>query len=199
MNNIAILSASANGHTDAVRLLLDDKTGRVDPSTMNNDAIQAASEQGHTDVVRLLLADPRVDPTADNNRAIMRASTYNRTEIVRLLLAWSSGTKRVDPAANNRLALWCASWNGHTEIVKLLFQDPRTIPTEYDMRLVIIYTCANQQVNVARLLVTNPLAKKIISNESFNEVNEAINMAKERDDSVIYNLMMECRTQGLNS
>ena len=50
--------ASANGHYNVVKLLLEDK--RVNPADNNNFAIRWASEYGHYNVVKLLLGDNRV-------------------------------------------------------------------------------------------------------------------------------------------
>src|SRR3990172_6985980 len=58
-NNYSIRLAVRYGHTEIVRLLLQDL--RVDPAVDNNYAIRIASSEGHTEIVRLLLQDPRVD------------------------------------------------------------------------------------------------------------------------------------------
>ena len=100
-DNRAIRSASSNGHTDAVKLLLADP--RVDPAADNNEAIRAASRHGHAEIVKILLDDPRVDPSANNNDAIRVASENGHTEIVKLLL----DDPRVDPSAyNNESIRW---------------------------------------------------------------------------------------------
>ncbi len=80
----AIIKASANGHTEIVKLLLDDP--RVDPSVLFNEAIMDASANGHTEIVKLLLEDSRVDPSAGNNYSIHMASVFKYSDIVRLLL-----------------------------------------------------------------------------------------------------------------
>ena len=113
-NNWSIRYASQNGHTEVVRLLLEDK--RVDPSAVNNCAIQYASQDGHLEVVQLLLEDKRVDPSTGDNYAIRYASSTGRLEVVRLLL----GDKRVDPSSSNNCAIRWACKNGHTEVVLLL-------------------------------------------------------------------------------
>src|SRR5687768_15300647 len=60
-NNLAIRYACKNGHTDIVKMLLNDT--RVD----HNYAIRVACYNGHIDIVKLLLADTRVDPSANDN------------------------------------------------------------------------------------------------------------------------------------
>lgn len=89
----AIFLASENGHSEVVKLLLNDP--RVDPSVSYNSAIRFASRNGHSEVVKLLLDDPRVDPSADDNEALRQASQNGHIEVVKLLLADS----RVDPSA----------------------------------------------------------------------------------------------------
>ena len=122
-NNCAIRCASEMGHTEIVKLLLNDP--RVDPSADDNYAIQWASLKGYTEVVRLLLNDPRVNPNDNNKNAMRWASLKGYTEIVKLLL------RAVDPGDNNR-AIRLACNNSHTEIVKLLLNDPRVDPSSYD-------------------------------------------------------------------
>jgi ankyrin repeat protein len=93
-DNYAIKLASSNGHTEIVRLLLDDP--RVDPAASANYAIKLASANGYTEVVKLLLDDPRVDPSANDNYAIHAASLMGHTYVVKLL----SGDPRFDLTAN---------------------------------------------------------------------------------------------------
>ncbi len=84
--NQAIKWASAGGHTDVVKLLLQDK--RVDPAAESNFAIRWASAGGHTDVVKLLLQDKRVDPSDYNNYAIRSASENEHTNVIVELLLY---------------------------------------------------------------------------------------------------------------
>jgi len=83
-NNYVIGYASYKGHTNIVKLLLNDR--RVDPSAGDNSAIRNASENGHTDIVKILLNDKRVDPSERDNSAIRYASQNGYLEIVELLL-----------------------------------------------------------------------------------------------------------------
>ena len=125
--------ASANGHTEMVRFLLNSsriKTSHinalVDPSENDNWAIRIASQNGYVEIVRLLLADPRVDPFATNNWAIRYASENGHIEVVRLLLEDS----RVDPSDQNNYAIRCASLNRHLGVVRLLLTDYRVDPSD---------------------------------------------------------------------
>ena len=118
-NNCAIRMASLHGHSEVVKLLLQDE--RVDPTADDNYAIHGASYNGHVEVVRLLLQDERVDPTVINNASIIGASQYGHTEVVKLLLQ----DGRVNPSARGNRPIQLASRNGHTEAVKLLLNDGR--------------------------------------------------------------------------
>ena len=93
-DDYAIRTACAQGHTNVVKILLDD--GRADPACKYNLCIQTASLHGHADVVKLLLADQRVNPEDRMSRSLRLASLYRRPEVVRLLL----DDGRADPHLN---------------------------------------------------------------------------------------------------
>jgi len=58
-NNECIKTVSYGGHTEIVKLLLEDN--RVNPAADDNYAVRWASYNNHTETVRLLLSDSRVD------------------------------------------------------------------------------------------------------------------------------------------
>jgi ankyrin repeat protein len=149
-NNHAIRYACENGHTEIVRMLLQDP--RVDPSDSDNKAICIASANGHTEIVRQLLQDPRVDPTAWHNEAFQSACGNGHTEVVRILLQWSSGTKRVDPSNYSNQALRKASMEGYTEIVRLLINDPR-VDASSNSNFAFYTAIRNSQTDLVRLLL----------------------------------------------
>ena len=103
--------ASANGHLEIVKLLIDNG---ADVTADDNYAIRRASDNGHLEVVKLLIANG-ADVTADNNQAIRDASNNGHLEVVKLLI-----DNGADVNANNNEAIRWASDNGHLEIVKLL-------------------------------------------------------------------------------
>lgn len=153
-NNYAIQWTVMNGHTEVVKLLLEDprvnpsaadnypnidtitsnhieavklllQDERVDPSVDDNSAICWTSARGQTEFVKLLLQDERIDPSVDDNYAIRLASVCGHTKVVELLLPHP----RVDPSAKNNWAIRGAIAEGHTEVVNLLSQDPRVNPS----------------------------------------------------------------------
>jgi len=71
-DNWAIRVASVDGHSEVVKLLLQDP--RVDPSDDDNYAILLASGNGHLEIVKLLLQDPRVK----NSLSEIRLANYQK-------------------------------------------------------------------------------------------------------------------------
>ena len=123
-NNLAIRVASARGHTDIVRMLLE--RPEVNPGAGDNEAIRLSSGHGYTDIVGMLLKRPQVNPGARDNEALVNAVRNGRTKIFQLLLADS----RVDPSARSNLPFRFAVYNARTDLVKLLLADKRVNPTD---------------------------------------------------------------------
>lgn len=121
--NNSLMMASANGHSEVVKILLADR--RVDPSANGGYAIMWPSVNGHLEVLRLLLADGRVDPSAGDNQAIRLAAMTGHWEVIKLLLA----DGRADPSVNNNCAIESASADGNSEVVELLLADRRVAKT----------------------------------------------------------------------
>ena len=145
-NNWAIRLASRNGHTEIVKVLLQDE--RVDPSDKDNYAIRMSSNNGYTDIVKLLLQDRRVDPSGGDNYAIGLASKNGHIEIIKLLLQ----DERVDPSNMNNSPIRLSSANGYTDIVKLLLQDERVDPSDGDNEA-IRGASINGYIEVVKLLL----------------------------------------------
>ncbi len=160
--NWPIKWASADGHTEVVKLLLEDP--RVDPSAQDNYAIIVASQFGHLEIVKLLLKHPRVYPGDSNNLAIGYASENGHIEIVKILL----GDPRVDPSADRNYAIRLASENGHTEIVKLLLEDQRVDPGDY-RNSAIKWASGNGHVEIVKLLLNDPRVRAKLSSEEINK------------------------------
>jgi ankyrin repeat protein len=158
-NNNAIKTASLNGSTEVLKILLQDE--RVDPSDNYNKAIRNAIGEGHTDVVRLLLQDSRVDPSDNGNDAI-RASIFNgHVDVVRILLQ----DKRVDPSVDNNHNVMMASYEGLADVVELLLQDERVDPS-VDNNKAIRVASGNGRADVVELLLQD---KRVDPSDNDNE------------------------------
>ncbi|OHE94398.1 hypothetical protein CORC01_10326 [Colletotrichum orchidophilum] len=113
----ALESASSEGHSDIVTLLLE-QAGVVQNPTF----IYEASIHGHVEVVKLLLAsgaDPNI-PHREYCTALEAASEEGHVEVVRILL--DSGIDVNTRTLRNRTALLAASHRGQREVVELLLQ-----------------------------------------------------------------------------
>jgi len=176
-NNYSIRMASENGHTDVVKLLLQDK--RVDPSDDDNWSIIMSSENGHTDIVKLLLQDERVNPTIPNNQSIRMASQFGHIEIVKLLLQ----DERVDPSNNSNISIVMASMNGHTDVVKLLLQDDRVDPTTNDN--IIGLASLNGHTEIVKILLQDDRVDPIDDN------NYAIRYSSENGHIDVVKLLLQ--------
>lgn len=71
MNDWVVYYACENGHTEVVRLFLED--GQLDPGAYNNQGLIEAVKCGAHDLVQLLIADPRVDRHAQCGQALKEA------------------------------------------------------------------------------------------------------------------------------
>jgi len=117
--NAPIIWASEEGHTEIIRLLLEE--GRVNLAADNNAAIRYATICRKPNAIRFLLSKNGIDPGAEHNEAIRHASYHGHIESFRLLLA----DNRVDPAADDNVAVRLASENGHKDIIHLLLEIPK--------------------------------------------------------------------------
>ena len=123
----ALILASAHGHTDIVKLLLD-KGALIDMTGTDGwTALIAASQTGHVDVASLLLDKGAIYIVDIRNihgqTALTSASHGGHIDVIQLLL--SKGTQ-VDAAEYDEwTALMIASENGNLDIVKLLLDIKR--------------------------------------------------------------------------
>ena len=126
----ALMAASLHGHTQVVRVLLDNGAD-VNGKTANQaTALIAASLYGHKEIVELLLAkgaDVNVKGGKNSETALIAASRQGGKEIVQLLLAKGADVNAgsigpyVDSKATDGFsALMFASQEGHKEVVQLL-------------------------------------------------------------------------------
>jgi len=104
LNNMAIRSASKNGHLAVVNRLLEDI--RVDPSDQHNQAIIDAVKNNHVEVVERLLKpdaiENGVNPSDHNNYAYRYAKRSNYINMMSLLETVPSVRAKIaeDPDGN---------------------------------------------------------------------------------------------------
>ncbi|KFZ15421.1 hypothetical protein V502_05625 [Pseudogymnoascus sp. VKM F-4520 (FW-2644)] len=116
----ALQAASAGGHEQVVKLLLDKSADVNAQGGFYGNALQAASDEGHKQVVKLLL-DKSADVNAQGrfySNALQAASAEGHEQVVKLLL-----DKGADVNAQGRYfstAIYIASYRGHEQIMKLL-------------------------------------------------------------------------------
>jgi hypothetical protein len=74
-NNIHFQRASENGHTQIIKLLLNNK--RFNPGAFGSKAIEIASKNGRTEIIRLLAEDKRVNKKLIDADYILQYITYH--------------------------------------------------------------------------------------------------------------------------
>ena len=118
----ALMSASHNGHSEVVRILLK---GGADPNIQKKDgatAVMLATKNGHSEVVQILLeggADPNIQKE-DGWTALVSACANGHSEVVQILL--KGGADPNFQKEDGWTALMHASQNGHSEVVQILLK-----------------------------------------------------------------------------
>ena len=129
----ALMSASENGHTEIVSILIEAKAN-VDLTNANNEtSLILAAENCHTDVVELLLeaqADIDKQSFSHQQTALIAATHGNCTDTVRVLVEAMANLdlqqriftqwKTCIFCVNTRNALMIAALNKNVEIVRIL-------------------------------------------------------------------------------
>jgi len=137
----ALVMASQNGHTEVVKLLLENGADvNMKIKLFGETALWLASQNGHAEIVKLLL-DKGADVNVKANDEILRqnfvghfkgyedcsvtalwmASQNGHPEVVKHLLAANADVNAAN-TINNATPLFIASTKGHIEVVKLLLE-----------------------------------------------------------------------------
>ena len=97
-HHTALALASARGHMDVARLLLEAGSDKDCQGQGGKTALMLASESGHFEVARLLLEDGAKKECLDDFgwTALMLASYYGHLEVAHLLLHTGAPTDRSD-------------------------------------------------------------------------------------------------------
>jgi uncharacterized protein len=135
----ALMQASACGHVEVARWLVDQGAALDQRHETGHTALYKASEKGQAAVVRLLLewgADPTIQG-CDKGRLstpLIQASKRGHLETVLCLLDHFSATATINhPGQSRSTALWWAGVNRHTCVVRALL-DMGADPTIADDR-----------------------------------------------------------------
>ena len=116
---LALRLAAQGGHTDIVKLLLDNGAN-IDEKGPGGTAVQKAAAEGHIDTVKLFLNQgANIHEKNDQGLTpIYWASRCNHTEIVKLLL--KHGANIDEKAIDGLTPISGAAWEGHTDTVRFL-------------------------------------------------------------------------------
>ena len=164
------MNACDKGDSELVEMLLQDGTGRVNPSANTNEAIRIASENGHHLVVDRLLQDSRVNPSADANYAIRYASCYGHHLVADRLLQ----DGRVDPSVDDNYAIRAASAYGHHLVVDRLLQEDitRVDPAALDNYAIRYASASGHLAVVDRLLQDGRVDPSALNNQAIQFASE---------------------------
>jgi hypothetical protein len=116
---LALNLAAQYGHTEIVRILLDEGDDVNTKDEHGDTALIYAANNGHLEVVELLL-QAGANMNAAQDAALKGAAIRGHTETVRLLL--EEGADVNVQFENGWTALMWAAQNGHVKTVKLLLQ-----------------------------------------------------------------------------
>ena len=118
----ALLSASEEGHYEAVKVLIESGAEVNMQNNTGYSALMGASQHGHCDVVKLLIekgADVNMQ-TKIGWSALMIASQNGYCDLVKMLIEKGAEVNMLDNAGKSALII--ASRNGHPDVIKLLIE-----------------------------------------------------------------------------
>jgi ankyrin repeat protein len=110
-----ILEAAANGHTDVIRLLLENGANINQKGKYGQNALILASENGQEAAVRMLIEAGACINNEDGTTPIQVASERGHKGIVEMLIQAGA-----DVNLCYESALYCASEGGHEDVVRTL-------------------------------------------------------------------------------
>uniref|UniRef100_A0A3P8Z511 Ion transport domain-containing protein n=1 Tax=Esox lucius TaxID=8010 RepID=A0A3P8Z511_ESOLU len=124
--------ASAGGHTEVVRVLLDAGASAADEDREGMSAVHLAARNGHTHILEVLKESISLEITSSKTgmTALHVAACFGQAGFVRELLMSVPATIRSDTVENKRrsrsgyTALHLAARFGHENVVRLLLNSP---------------------------------------------------------------------------
>lgn len=170
--------ASANGHIDVVRQLIE--TG-ADVNKMSTKALTPLCEactNGHIAVVKQLVSKGAVIEQRSNESPVELACVHGHVDVVEYLIS-------VNPfivQKNGQCLLYIAAYEGHLELVKLFIKKRVNInppprsgenaddnPVMVDLHSPLYGACLGKQENVAKYLIENGASVSIKIVEEFGD------------------------------
>ena len=150
----ALMIAIQKGHSDIVKLLLENGA-QVNLQDNNGIcALMSASQKGHSDIVKLLLEySAHVNVQDDDGlSALMTASQNGHSQVAKILLENSAQVDMQDKSG--RCALMDASQNGHSEVVELLTMNGAKLDLQDDIRRsALMMASQNGHCDVIKILL----------------------------------------------
>ncbi|GJL72924.1 MAG: hypothetical protein NMNS01_21230 [Nitrosomonas sp.] len=150
----ALILASAQGHTEAVKQLLNAGAKTHGANNKGQTALHVASINGHIKVAKLLLEKGADIYSTDNegNTALIWASTKGHVDVAKLLLDKGANINATDNEGYT--VLHVASINGHVKVAKLLVDEGADIySTDNEGNTALILAIIVGHVDVAKLLL----------------------------------------------
>ena len=186
----ALMRASARGHIDTVRALLE-KGGEVDArDSAGRTALMDAASEGYTDTAKLLLEKGATINSQDKEgwTPLFWAAYSRRTETVRFLLSKGADVNAVNKYQDT--ALIRAAYGGDTDTVAALLENHANVNQRDDMgRTALIEASRQGHLETARMLVERGASIDVQANDG----STALSLAEKLHYPEIASLLKEKR------
>ncbi|CAD7701206.1 unnamed protein product [Ostreobium quekettii] len=152
----ALWHASSNGHSMAVKLLLEFEAGTEAADVHGNTPLLQAALRGQVaSAVVLLEGGAAVNATNDQGMSpLLIAAQHGNREMVKLLIDAGADTS-VAKRRSGQTALWSAAFLGHEEIVEYLIKAGADVDApEKDMATALYAATQEGQARVAAILLS---------------------------------------------
>lgn len=119
-----IMSASYNGHSTLVNVLIENGANINAHSPVDNTALQLACGEGHLQIVRMLVeakADVNVQAKFGHVTALITACVHGHHDIAKVLIGAGANLDRMTRHGRST-ALMIAAENGDAKMVRLLIE-----------------------------------------------------------------------------
>jgi ankyrin repeat protein len=197
----ALIEASHQGHTEIVRMLLENKNIEINQQDEYGwTALICASKKGHAEIVKILLENKNIEINQKDklygNTALICASQNGHVEIVKILLK----NKNIEINQNNKYgmtALMRASEEGHAEIVQILLENKNIEINHKDTngRPALIWASEEGHAEIVKILLEN---KNIEINQQDEYGDNALICASKKGHAEIVKILLENKNIEIN-